>query len=246
LRWLALSLLELVPVPVPGVGARQKQKASSIQAQTSVQTNWEKDVKKSKPGKKRPTDYLFYCSFFMAFLIVSRQGQKKSRNIYFQQKIQLPSFSGDFPCIFLFVKESSTFSRRELRYSIRSGVSILEARGRQQNNNRRPPWWVGGSAAKKGPGSDFFRFCFSVFLNSPHREMPKNVIKKHRETIGFGFFDTISFEKHLFCGVFELPSLRNTRNRDKTTDIDISVDLFWKKLKSFRHGLFAKICLWCF
>jgi hypothetical protein len=40
-----------------------------------------------------------------------------------------------------------------------------------------------------------------VFLNSPHRETPKNVIKRNREKIGF-------------CNVFELPSLRNTRKRD--------------------------------
>jgi hypothetical protein len=26
-----------------------------------------------------------------------------------------------------------------------------------------------------------------VFLNSPHRETPKNVIKKNREKVGFGF-----------------------------------------------------------
>jgi hypothetical protein len=39
---------------------------------------------------------------------------------------------------------------------------------------------VGGSEAKQGPGSDL---CFSdvfvmVFLNSPHRETPKNLMKQ--------------------------------------------------------------------
>jgi hypothetical protein len=48
--------------------------------------------------------------------------------------------------------------------------------------------WVGGSEAKKDLGSDlFFRYVFIVFLNSPHRETPKNVVKKNREKIGFGF-----------------------------------------------------------
>jgi hypothetical protein len=48
---------------------------------------------------------------------------------------------------------------------------------------------VGGSEAKKGPGSDlFFGYFFIVFLNSPHRETPKNVIQKNRKQIGFGFF----------------------------------------------------------
>jgi hypothetical protein len=95
--------------------------------------------------------------------------------------------------------------------------------------------WVAGSEAKKGPGSDlFFDICFVVLLNSPHRETPQN-----RE-IGFGFF-VDSFVKRFFCSVFELPSLRNTRGRDKTksrgkTDIEIFVDFFGKR---FRHGLFA-------
>jgi hypothetical protein len=46
---------------------------------------------------------------------------------------------------------------------------------------------VGWSEAKKGPGSDFFDIFFMVFLNSPHRETPKNVIKNNQENIGFGF-----------------------------------------------------------
>jgi hypothetical protein len=47
-----------------------------------------------------------------------------------------------------------------------------------------------------------------------------------------------------FCGVFELPPLRNTRKRDKTkknrgnTDIKVFVVFFGK---SFRHGPFVNI-----
>jgi hypothetical protein len=44
------------------------------------------------------------------------------------------------------------------------------------------------SVTPVGMGSDlFFRYFLIVFLNSPHRETPKNVIKQNRETIGFGF-----------------------------------------------------------
>jgi hypothetical protein len=58
-------------------------------------------------------------------------------------------------------------------------ISQHPARGRQKKKSRGPPWWVGGSEYEKGLGSDlFFRYFFIVFLNSPHRETPKNVIKK--------------------------------------------------------------------
>jgi hypothetical protein len=111
---------------------------------------------------------------------------------------------------------------------------------------KRPPWWVGRSEAKKGPGSDLFRFCFMVFLISPHRETPKNVIKENREKVGLGFSKRF-FLQNVFFSVFELPSLRNTRNRDKTkksrgkTDIEIFGFFF-----GLFFGLFAKIFLWCF
>jgi hypothetical protein len=78
---------------------------------------------------------------------------------------------------------------------------------------------VGPSEAKKGPGSGFFSFFFYRLFELPHRETPENVTK-NREKIGFGFlvdflfsFFAISFS-NVFCSVFELPSLRNTRKRD--------------------------------
>jgi hypothetical protein len=88
---------------------------------------------------------------------------------------------------------------------------------------------VGGSEYEKGLGPDFFfRLFFVVFLNSPHRETPKNVIKQFREKVGFGFlieFFVKTFRhdfvcKTFFCSVFELPSLRNTRKRDKTKKVE--------------------------
>jgi hypothetical protein len=48
-------------------------------------------------------------------------------------------------------------------------------------------WFLGGQKSTR-VGHIFFRDFFIVFLNSPHRETPKNVIKKNREKIGFGFF----------------------------------------------------------
>jgi hypothetical protein len=59
---------------------------------------------------------------------------------------------------------------------------------------------------------------FTVLLNSPHRETPKNVTKQIKKKIGFGFL-WIFLEKgfrHLlfvnyFCGVFELPLPRNAQ-----------------------------------
>jgi hypothetical protein len=86
-----------------------------------------------------------------------------------------------------------------------------------------------------------------VFSNSPHRETPKNVIKKNREKSVWDFL--VDFLQKVFCSAFELPSLRNTRKRDKTkksrgkTDIEIFVDFFGE---SFQHGVFTKICLWFF
>jgi hypothetical protein len=70
--------------------------------------------------------------------------------------------------------------------------------------NRGPPWWVGGWEYEKGLGSDFFWwFFFIVFLNSSHRETPKNVIKKIEKKSVLDFwsnfllklFDTIFFVK---------------------------------------------------
>jgi hypothetical protein len=54
------------------------------------------------------------------------------------------------------------------------------------------------------------------------------------KTFRHDFFD-------FFCSVFELPSLRNTRKRDK---INWNFCRFFGE--SFRHGLFVKICPWCF
>jgi hypothetical protein len=65
---------------------------------------------------------------------------------------------------------------------------------------------------------------FSRFLNSPHRETPKNVIKRNPEKVGFGLLVEIfvkSVRHGLFCqnifrGVFELPLPRNAQKRTKS------------------------------
>jgi hypothetical protein len=68
------------------------------------------------------------------------------------------------------------------------GSPGLTKQGALKKKRRTPTWLVGSSEAKKVPGLvRFFPDFFIVFLNSPHRETPKNVIKKSRK-IGFGFF----------------------------------------------------------
>ena len=67
-----------------------------------------------------------------------------------------------------------------------------------------------------------------MFLNSPCREAPKNVIKKKSRKSRFWIFGRIFcrnfstrfFLQNVFCSVFELPSLRNTRKRDKTKKVE--------------------------
>jgi hypothetical protein len=101
---------------------------------------------------------------------------------------------------------------------------------------------VGESEAKKGPGSDLFSIFFVVFLNSPHRETPKNVIKKIDKKSVWDFV-TI-FLQNVCCCIFELPSLRNTLNRDKPKKVEEKLTskilpIFWGKV--FDMGLFTKI-----
>jgi hypothetical protein len=106
------------------------------------------------------------------------------------------------------------------------------------------PWWVGGPEAKKGLGIEKYLLKkIIVFLNPPHRETPKNVIKKKSRKNRFWIFgknlSTRFVLQKSFCSVLELPSLRNTRKRDKTkksrkkTEIDLFFDFFGK---GFRHG----------
>jgi hypothetical protein len=67
------------------------------------------------------------------------------------------------------------------------------ARGTQKKKVTDPyvvGWFLGGQKSTRA-GQIFFREFFIVFLNSPHRETPKNVIKENRlnrEKIGLGFF----------------------------------------------------------
>jgi hypothetical protein len=79
-----------------------------------------------------------------------------------------------------------------------------------------------GPGAQKGLGSEYVFDLFLVFLNIIRRERFKNVIKNK---LGFGFVSdlfvktfraTRFFRKTFVRGVFEHPSLRTTRKRDKT------------------------------
>jgi hypothetical protein len=109
----------------------------------------------------------------------------------------------------------------------------------------------GQMAAKTRTKSGSRPIFFVVFLKSPHRETPKNVIKKNREKVGFGFlveffeklFDTIFFAKR-FCSVFELPSPKNTRKPDKTKKVEEK--LTSKMLKKFSTWSFCNLFWGCF
>jgi ubiquitin C-terminal hydrolase len=78
---------------------------------------------------------------------------------------------------------------------------------------------VGSPEAKKVPVPglvSFFSRFFIVFLNSPHRETPKNVIKQNREKIGLGFFvdcfvKTFRHDTRFFCKTFFVVLLNSHR-----------------------------------
>jgi hypothetical protein len=105
-------------------------------------------------------------------------------------------------------------------YVRRKAQLFLQGAGKKITGGPRGGW-VGQSKKRDGVRFIFLIF-FIVFLNSPHRETPKNVIKQNQEKSVLDFwsnflqklFDTMFFAKRFFC-VFELPSLKNTRKRDK-------------------------------
>jgi hypothetical protein len=94
---------------------------------------------------------------------------------------------------------------------------------------------VGRSAAKKmtGPKKTLF-----FFPKSPRRNAQKRDKTNTEKKSGFGLFvKTFGHKlsaKSVRC-IFELPSLSNTRKRDKEI-----------KGKGFRNGIFTKIFVWCF
>ena len=69
-------------------------------------------------------------------------------------------------------------------------------------------WFHGGQKSTRA-GQIFFRDFFIVFLNSPHRETPKNVIKKidKKSVLDFfvDFFEKLfdtNFWQNVFCSAF--------------------------------------------
>jgi hypothetical protein len=67
------------------------------------------------------------------------------------------------------------------------------------------------------------------------------VRKKNREKVGFGFWVELfvkTFRHDFFCSVFELPSPKNTRKRDKTKKVEeeltsIFLSKFWGKFSTW-------------
>jgi hypothetical protein len=133
---------------------------------------------------------------------------------------------------------------RQMQMQIQMHVAH-RPRGRQKQISVTPVvggWVRGQKRTRVRFSSSIF---FVVFLNSPHREMPKNVIKnksrKNRFWI-FGRFFWKNFStrfvlQNVFPRVFELPSLRNTRNRDKTKQIEEKLTsqflwIFWDLLST--------------
>jgi hypothetical protein len=97
--------------------------------------------------------------------------------------------------------------------------------------------WLVPRRPKKYQGwSDFFPRFFIVFLNSPHRETPKNMIKQNREKIGLGFFCRFfkNFSTRFFCKTFfvvllnshrkESPENAIKQKKSRKNDIEIFVD----------------------
>jgi hypothetical protein len=74
--------------------------------------------------------------------------------------------------------------------------------------------WVGQSTKKDWGQIYFFDIFLIVFLNSPHQETPKNVIKKIREKVIFGFlveFLAKTFRHDFFCKTFFVVFLNSHR-----------------------------------
>jgi hypothetical protein len=128
------------------------------------------------------------------------------------------------------------------------------ARGRQKTKIGDPRGgWV-GQRPKKDQGQICFFDIRFFFLTHLTEKRPKPWLKNQsRKSIGFGFlgdfccesFSTRFFVKRFFGIAFELPSLRNTRKRDKTkqkikgklTSKNLSV-----LLEKVFDGLFVKHC----
>jgi hypothetical protein len=94
-----------------------------------------------------------------------------------------------------------------LRSPFEAGGGVRECARDRQNKKVGDPrgGWV--RIRKRTRVTFFLNIFFIVFFNSPHRETPKNVIKKNREKVGFGFlveffvktFRHDFFQKHEKC-----------------------------------------------
>jgi hypothetical protein len=97
-------------------------------------------------------------------------------------------------------------------------------------------WFLGGQKSTR-VGQIFLGDFFIVFLNSPHRETPKNVIKQNREKIGLGFFCRFfckNFSTPFFCKTFFVVFLNS--HRKETPEKAIKQ----KKVEEKRHRNFCR------
>jgi hypothetical protein len=115
-----------------------------------------------------------------------------------------------------------TFSSLTCIRGRRLVLNIQGCPGNASPKPRGPPWWVGQSA-KKDWGQiyffDIFYRVFDVILSRNTQKREKTNSRKSRFWI-FGRtscknFSTRFFLQNVFCSAFELPSLKNTQQRDK-------------------------------
>jgi hypothetical protein len=93
---------------------------------------------------------------------------------------------------------STSLTPEEGLSALEAGVDIEpQAKGRQKKNIGDPRGGLVGRSTKKDKGGIYFFDIFViVFLNSPHRETPKNVIKIFSRKSRFWIFGRI------FCNFF--------------------------------------------
>jgi hypothetical protein len=111
-----------------------------------------------------PRLFLFY-RVFGCFLAMGVQKYYKKRFAKNRVEMFLQTLSG---CPRTGTRHPPRPGRRQI-IPFRPQDALNNSEG-PPKKNRGPPWWVGGSEAKKGLGSDF--------VDSPHRETPKNMIKR--------------------------------------------------------------------
>jgi hypothetical protein len=183
--------------------------------------------KKNKKSLAYPGPALYGCFSVLLYRVFGRFSVRGQKRHYFFRKskndlalvlflpLPPPTHHGDHR---FFLGGPLALGPWPLGVGRRSKTRCIYAylQGAGKKKCRGPPWWVGGSEYEKGLGSDLFflDICFIVFLNSPHRETPKNVIKKKSRTSRFwvfGRFFCKNFSTRFFWYTFFVVFLNSHR-----------------------------------